>query len=76
MSSSEPLAPAAAAVDEQVVTKMAAIARLALPADRIGVVTQRLMEMHHLAADLDSVELGDAEPATRFDAAWQKEATR
>jgi len=52
------------------VAQLGIIAGLHFPAERLPAISQRLRDMHTVASDLDSVELGNVEPAIRFDPSW------
>ena len=64
-----PLQPAEQ-ITEELVASLGRVAGLHFPTERLPVIAQRLREMHTLAADLDVLEIDDAEPAFRFDPSW------
>lgn len=43
---------------------------LALPAERLPVIAQRLRELYAVAVELDGLDLTAFEPAARYDASW------
>jgi Asp-tRNA(Asn)/Glu-tRNA(Gln) amidotransferase C subunit len=57
-------------ITDELVAQLGIIAGLHFPAERLPAISQRLRDMHTVAADLDSVELGNVEPAIRFDPSW------
>jgi hypothetical protein len=62
------------AIDESLVEKLGIIQGLNFPAERLPAITQRLRDLHALAADLDELDLDEVAPASTFDPSWDEDA--
>ncbi|MER3439645.1 MAG: hypothetical protein C4346_19775 [Chloroflexota bacterium] len=61
-------------LDHAALERLARIARIDLPEDRIALVAERLSELVGMAAVLDELPLDGVAPAMTFDPEWQKES--
>lgn len=68
--SNENTPPAAAAINEELVASLGAVAGLRFPAERLAAITRRLRELHVMAVELDELDLNGVEPAVLFDPTW------
>jgi hypothetical protein len=70
----QPLPPAFAAITEDLVARLGQIAGLDFPPERLPAITERLRELHVLAAALDAIDDDDTPPANSFDPSWTEGA--
>lgn len=62
-------------VDEDAIDALAKSVGIDIKPERRAIVAQRLNEMHALAAEFESLDFAEFDPAFAFDAAWpEKEA--
>jgi Asp-tRNA(Asn)/Glu-tRNA(Gln) amidotransferase C subunit len=65
-----PTPPDFSAITEELVASLGEVAGLRFPVDRLPAITQRLRDLHVMAAELDELDLMGVDPAVRFDPAW------